>query len=108
VSGSVLVHFAPDRVKPDMLLGAAIRLLGLERDVQRPLPSFVGEGIRQAGESLNHAVYEQTGGVVDLWTSVTLLLVAAGVQQLAAGNQFGWPLLWWAYRSTFPPVRSGE
>ena len=38
VSGSLLVHFAPDRVKPDMLLGAAIRLLGLEREVQRPRP----------------------------------------------------------------------
>ena len=59
-------------------------------------------GQRQAGESLNRD-HEQTGGMIDLWTSVTLLLVAAGVRQLAAGNQFGWPLLWWAYRSTFPP-----
>ena len=108
VSGSLLVHFAPDRVKPDMLLGAAIRLLGLERDVQRPPPSYIGEGIRHAGESLNHAIHEQTGGMLDLGTSLTLLLVAAGIRQLAAGNQFGWPLLWWAYRSTFSPGRSGE
>ena len=108
VSGSLLVHFAPDRVKPDMLLGAAIRLLGLERDVQRPPPSHIGEGIRHAGESLNHAIHEQTGGMLDLGTSLSLLLVAAGIRQLAAGNQFGWPLLWWAYRSTFPPGRSGE
>jgi hypothetical protein len=108
VSGSLLVCFAPDRVKPDMLLGAAIRLLGLEREVQRPPPSHIGEGIRQTGASLNHAIHEQTGGMIDLWTSVTLLLAAAGVRQLAAGNQFGWSLLWWAYRSTFPPVRSGE
>ncbi|MGD1036031.1 MAG: HMA2 domain-containing protein [Roseiarcus sp.] len=108
VSGSLLVHFAPDRVKPDMLLGAAIRLLGLEREVQRPPPSHIGEGIRQAGESLNHAIHEQTGGMLDLGTSLTLLLAAAGVRQLAAGNQFGWPLLWWAYQSTFPPGRSGE
>jgi hypothetical protein len=108
VSGSLLVHFAPDRVKPDMLLGAAIRLLGLERDVQRPPPSHIGEGIRHAGESLNHSIHEQTGGMLDLETSLALLLVAAGIRQLAAGNQFGWPLLWWAYRSTFPHGRSGE
>jgi hypothetical protein len=108
VSGSLLVHFAPDRVKPDMLLGAAIRLLGLERDVQRPPPSHIGEGIRHAGESLNHAIQEQTGGMIDLETSLALLLVAAGIRQLAAGNQFGWPLLWWAYRSTISPGRSGE
>ena len=78
VSGSLLIHFAPDRVKPDMLLGAAIRLLGLEREIQRPPPSHIGEGIRQAGDSLNRAIHEQTGGMIDLWTSVTLLLVAAG------------------------------
>ncbi len=108
VSGSVLIHFAPDRVKPDLLLGAAIRLLGLERDIQRTPPSYIGAGIRHAGASLNHAIHKQTGGVIDLWTSVTLLLVVAGVRQLAAGNQFGWPLLWWAYRSTFPPERSRE
>jgi hypothetical protein len=46
--------------------------------------------------------------MLDLGTSLSLLLVAAGIRQLAAGNQFGWPLLWWAYRSTFPPGRSGE
>jgi hypothetical protein len=107
VSGSVLVHFAADRVKPDMLMGAAIRLLGLEREIQRTPPSHIGEGIRQAGDSLNHAIHQQTGGVIDLWTSVPLVLVALGLRQLAAGNQFGWPLLWWAYRSMFPPERSG-
>jgi hypothetical protein len=106
VSGSLLVHFATDRVKPDMLMGAAIRLLGLERDIQRPPPSYIGQGIRQAGESLNHAIHEQSGGMIDLWTSIALLLVVQGIRQLAAGNQFGWPLLWWAYRSMFPPERS--
>jgi hypothetical protein len=106
VSGSLLFHFAPDRVKPDMLMGAAIRLLGLEKDIERPPPSYIGEGIRQAGQSLNHAIHEQTGGMIDLWTSVTLLLVVMGVRQLAAGNQFGWPLLWWAYRSKFPSERN--
>jgi hypothetical protein len=108
VSGSLLIRFAPERVTPDMLIGATIRLLGLEKDVERPPPSYVGEAIRQAGESLNQAIYQQTGGAVDLWTSLTLLLVAAGVRQLAAGNSFGWPLLWWAYRSMFPPERSRE
>jgi hypothetical protein len=106
VSGSLLLQFVPDRVRPDMLVGAAIRLLGLERDIQRPAPSYIGEGIRQAGESVNHAIREQTGGLIDLWTSVTLLLLVMGVRQLAAGNQFGWPLLWWAYRSAFPPERT--
>jgi Heavy metal associated domain 2 len=106
VSGSVLFRFAPDEVTPDLLLGAAIRLLGLEKDIERTPPSQIGEGIRNAGQSLNHAIYQQTDGVIDLWTSITLLLVVSGIRQLAAGNPFGWPLLWWAYRSTFSPKRA--
>ena len=108
VSGSVLVSFAPDRVTPDLLMGAAIRLLGLEKAVERAPPSAIGEGIRHAGESLNHAIHERTGGLLDLWTSLTLLLAAAGIRRLAAGDPFGWPLLWWAYRNAFTPQGSGE
>ncbi len=108
VTGSLLIAFAPGRVDPGLLVGAAIRLLGLERAVERTPPSYIGEGIRQAGESLNSAIHQQTGGAMDLWTAVTLLLGAAGVRQLALGNSFGWPLLWWAYRSAFAGERSGE
>jgi hypothetical protein len=90
-----------------MLLGAAIRLLGLDSQIARPPRSRVGSGIRQAGDALNRAVHEKTGGMIDLWTSLALLLVALGVRQIAAGNrQLGWPLLWWAYVSIFPPGQS--
>jgi hypothetical protein len=103
LSGSLLIHFSPDRVKPDMLLGATIRLLGLEKDILRPPRSYLGEEIRQAGEALNRAIHQQSGGVTDLWTSLDLLLVALGIRQIAAGNrQHGWTLLYWAYRSMFP------
>ncbi len=109
LSGSLLIQFAPDRVKPDMLLGAAIRLLGLEREIQRPPGSHIGEGIRQAGDSLNRAIHEQTGGLIDLWTSVALLLLAMGVRHVAAGNaQLGWQRLWWAYLAMFPPALRGR
>jgi hypothetical protein len=108
VTGTLLLHYAEDRVRPDMLMAAAIRLLGLERQIRHTPPCALGEAVREAGDSLNHAIHARTGGVLDLWTSVTLLLVVGGVRQLAAGNAFGWPLLWWAYRSTFPPERSRE
>ena len=106
VSGSVLLQFAPDRVKPDMLLAAAIRLLGLEKDIQRPPRSYLGEGIQQAGDSLNRAIHQQTGGVIDLWTGVSFLLLALGIRHLAAGNsQLGSQRLWWAYLSMFSPAQ---
>jgi hypothetical protein len=109
VSGSLLIQFVPDQVKPDMLMGAAIRLLGLEKEIQRPPRSYIGEGIRQAGDSLNLAIHQQTGGVIDLWTGVALLLLAMGVRHVAAGNpQLGWQRLWWAYLSMFPPSLRGR
>jgi hypothetical protein len=109
ISGSVLVHFAPERIKPEMPMGAVIRLLGLEKDIQRPPRSRIGQGIRQTGESLNRAVYAQTGGMIDLWTSLSLLLVVLGIRQVLAGNRAAaWPLLWWAYLSLFPPGRSDQ
>jgi hypothetical protein len=109
LSGSVLVRFAPERIKPEMPMGAVIRLLGLEKDIQCPPRARIGEGIHQTGEAMNRAVYAQTGGMLDLWTSLTLLPVALGARQFLAGNRAGaWPLLWWAYLSMFPPGRSGQ
>jgi len=109
LSGSLLIQFAPDRVRPDMLLGAAIRLLGLEKEIQRPPRSHIGEGIRQAGDSLNRAIHQQTGGMIDLWTSVAVLLLGTGVRHVAAGNaQLGLQRLWWAYLAMFPPALRGR
>jgi hypothetical protein len=106
ISGSVLLRFAPERVTPELLLGAVIRLLGLEKEIQRPPRSRIGEGIRHTGEALNRAVHEQTSGMIDLWTALAVLLVVLGIRQIAAGNRaLGWPLLWWAYLSLFPPGR---
>jgi hypothetical protein len=106
LTGSLLIRFAPERVQAGMVIGAVVRLLGLERAVAHPPPAMIGQGIRSAGDALNQAIHRRSGGLLDLQTSMVLLLVTAGIRQLAAGNQFGWPLLWWAYRTVFPPERS--
>ncbi|HTU02041.1 MAG TPA: hypothetical protein VMG58_09505 [Candidatus Sulfotelmatobacter sp.] len=108
VSGSVCVHFASDRVTPELLLGAIIRLLGLERQLQRLPRSVLGQEIREGGEAVNRAIHAQTGGLLDLWTTVPLVLAGLGVRNVATGRAYGWPMLWWAYRSLFPPNGSPE
>ena len=109
LSGSLLIHFTADRVRADMLMGAVIRLLGLEREIQRPPRSHIGDGIRHAGDSLNRAIHAQTGGMIDLWTSVALLLLVFGIRHVAAGNrQLGFQRLWWAYLAMFPPALRGR
>ena len=91
-------------LKPELLLAAIIRLLGLERQIERPPRPWVGREVQQTGEALNRAVYERTGGMIDFYTAVPLLLVILGVRNIAAGKMLGWPLLWWAYRELFPPL----
>jgi copper chaperone CopZ len=104
VSGSILVEFDANRVEPEMVMGAIIRLLGLEEQIDRAPHSRVGQEIRQAGDALNRAVHEQTRGIIDLYTGLPLLLVVLAVRNIATQNgQMGWPLLWWAYLALFPP-----
>jgi hypothetical protein len=104
VSGSVLLTFRPEDVDPEMLLAAVIRLLGLEEQIEQAPRSRLGFEIREMGAALNRAVHEKTGGMIDLWTALPLVLVALGVRNLVSRNgQPGWPLLWWAYLALFPP-----
>jgi hypothetical protein len=104
VSGSICLRFADDQLKPELLLAAIIRLLGLERQIERPPRPWVGREVQQTGEALNRALYERTGGMIDFYTAMPLLLVILGVRNIAAGKMLGWPLLWWAYRELFPPL----
>jgi hypothetical protein len=104
ISGSICLRFAGDQLKPELLLAAIIRLLGLERQIERAPRPWIGREIQQTGEALNRAMYERTGGVFDLYTAMPLLLFILGVRNIAAGRTMGWPLLWWAYRDLFPPA----
>ena len=108
LSGSICVRFAPDRVRPELLFGAVIRLLGLERELQRRPRSRIGQGIRDGGDALNRALHSQTGGLLDLWTAVPLALTGLAMRNIATGQPYGWPMLWWAYRSLFSPDGSRE
>jgi len=109
VSGTVLLTFDTQRVEPEILLAAVIRLLGLEEQIENAPRSRVGREIREIGAAVNRAVHEQTGGMIDLWTALPLVLVALGVRNVLVQNgQFGWPLLWWAYLALFPPGQNQD
>lgn len=103
VTGSLLITFDPQVVGPEILLAAVIRLLGLEERLERAPRSRIGHEIRELGAALNQAVHQQTGGMIDLWTGLPLVLAAVGIRNILAKNgQLGLPLLWWAYVSLFP------
>jgi hypothetical protein len=104
VTGSVLIAFEAELVEATMLQAAVMRLLGMEELIGETPESRVGRETRNLGDALNHAVYEQSGGMIDLWTGLPLLLAAVGLRNVLSKNgALGWPLLWWAYVALLPP-----
>lgn len=100
-TGSVLIRYRPDADVNAALLGAAIvRLLGLDSELRNQPQTIVGREASQIIESLNRAVHDQTGGLIDLkWAIIVTLAVAGTYQVLAAPRRAlppGMTLLWWA------------
>jgi hypothetical protein len=103
ISGSVLIYFEQNVIQPDLLFAALIRLLGLDDKLQKAPASYLNTEIRSVIESLNQAVYSKTNGILDLHTTIPILLVALGISQIIKNKSNIFPtgltLLWWAYNS---------
>jgi hypothetical protein len=105
VSGSVLILFDQDKLEPELLCAALIRLLDLEKELEKIPKPILSKEFREMGDSLNRAVFEKTGGIIDLWTAVPLLLIILGFRKILMDRTTMWPtgitMLWWAYNSLF-------
>lgn len=100
VTGSVLLLYDEAEVQPELLFAAIVRLLGLEDELENPPPPVVARELKTAAQSLNRAVYEKTGGIVDLWTGLTIGLAGVGIRQAMLDPARAWPagftMVWWA------------
>jgi len=100
-TGSVLIHHDPDTIQPELLCVALVRLLGLEKELELTPQPVIARELRDMAQALNRAVYEQTGGLIDLWTALPVLLAVLGGRQLLregiASLPTGFALVWWAY-----------
>ncbi len=103
ITGSVLINFDQSVIQADLLFTALIRLLGLENELQKAPASYLSTEIRTIFESLNHAVFSRTNGIIDLYTAIPILLATLGISQIIKNkaNIFptGLTLIWWAYNS---------
>lgn len=105
ITGSVLVQFEDKEIQPELLYTVLIRLLGLEKELERIPQSVVLKEIRLMGDSLNRSVLERTGGIIDLWTAVPIVVGLVGIRKIMAQRALAFPagltMLWWAYHSLF-------
>lgn len=109
VSGSITVHYQPEAIDPPRLFGAVARLAGVEEELGATPISATERELGQLGASLNHAVYDMSGGVLDFKTLLLLSLAAAGARDVAARGwgalPGGFTLMWWAANSLLKPSR---
>ena len=98
--GSILLAYDVDKLSPEVLAAAMVRLLGLERAFSGKVEASLGRELREWAKSLNVAVYQKTGGVLDLRTALMLGLVAIAIKKAIAQRSLALPasftLLWWA------------
>ncbi len=99
VSGSILIDYCEDKVQPELLFAAVVRLLGWEEELERtPRPAVVRE-LRHVLDSLNRVVYDRTGGLLDFSSALLIVLAGLGVRRLlldgAGAMPAGFTLVWW-------------
>jgi len=100
-TGSVLIHYRAEEVRPELLFAAVVRLMGLEEEIARPPKALVTRELRSMLSAANRVVYDRTGGLLDLWSAVMILLAAIGIRKmvtdgLARALPGGFTMVWWA------------
>jgi NACalpha-BTF3-like transcription factor len=100
-SGSLLVVYNPSVIKPFIVHGIVIKLLGLEEAFEKSPVGLVSKEMELIGRSLNQQIVQSSGGLMDLRSSLVLsVLTLALYRILIQGDRTlpgGTNLLWWAY-----------
>jgi hypothetical protein len=106
-TGTVVVRYQGDRLSPELLFAALVRILGLEKELEKPPDAIVSREIRSLAGSLNRAVFERTGGLLDFSTAAMIVLGAIGAKKFYTERTLppGFTLLWWTSHALFPRGR---
>ena len=98
-TGSVLIHYDESKVQAPVVMGAAMKLMGLDAQAGAAPVGKVREGARTLLRSVNAGVLDATGGLLD---AKTLAAGALTIAALRSKAKLGWAtpgaltLLWWA------------
>ncbi|MBT3272765.1 MAG: hypothetical protein HN368_06400 [Spirochaetales bacterium] len=101
ITGTALISYNSQKVEAQIVFGAVVRLLGLEKDIEKTPESRVSKGIQSMSDSVNRALYEKSSGLVDLHTLLPVVLAGFGIYKITRPGGLNAPggitLLWWAY-----------
>ena len=98
-TGSVLILYDESKVQAPVVLGAAMKLMGLDVKAQSAPASKAREGVQLLVRAVNQGIMDATGGLLDAKTLAAGIMTVAALRSKA---QKGWAapgamtLLWWA------------
>ncbi|MGO9109524.1 MAG: HMA2 domain-containing protein [Thermoguttaceae bacterium] len=98
-TGSVLIQYQDGEVQPELLFAAVVRLMDLDAELKHTPQPVVTRELQEILSSLNRMVYDQTGGLIDLWSAALIFLAAIGIQRVWTQGMRAFPagltLVWW-------------
>lgn len=100
--GSVLIIFDQEKIDEMTLTAVLAKLLGLEKEIEKAPKSLIGLELSKILKSANSTVYEQTKGLLDLNTAISLSFLSLGVWSVLRSPKIlpaGISLIYWAYNN---------
>lgn len=100
--GSVLIIFDNNKIDEVTLTAVLARLLRLEKEIRKTPRSLIGQELGSLLKSANSSVYEQSNGLLDLNTAITLSFLSLGVWSVFRNPKVlpaGISLIYWAYNN---------
>lgn len=108
ISGSIVVYYSHGTIEPAMVLMGLAKILGVEDKILQTPDPYLLSWLKNAGASLNRAVYEEAHGWIDLRSFLVLSLLLFGGLKVWRDRRAAFPagitMLWWALNT----IRSGK
>lgn len=99
ISATILINFDEDRVEAQILIGAILKILGLEEIAFAKKNSKITKFTKDMIGSVDTALYNETRGFLNIKTTIFLFFTVYGVKKLCTNPTLpnGVNLLWWAF-----------
>jgi hypothetical protein len=100
-TGSLLVVYDPLAIKPFIVHGIVVKLLGLEDEFEKQPEGLITREMQLIGRSVNQQIVQSSGGLMDLRSSLMLSILTLALYRIMVQGDRTLPgginLLWWSY-----------
>lgn len=97
--GSVLIKYDENKIEPQILIGAILQVLGLEKMAFGKKQTALMKNVNDIVSAIDTSIYNKSHGILDIKTSLLILFAIYGIRKIRTNPVMpnGVNLLWWAY-----------